>query len=118
MCGLPGNCTQLVAVACDDGHEKQVELFAKNSNAAAIASIVGRSERASEEGANGHFSPWKLGLRIKNSRKLKVRSLISINWFNSCLDSLFAAMTLIVHKIQVHYSFHIHRFQSHRRGEA
>ena len=57
MCGLPGNCTQLVAVACDDGHEKQVELFAKNSNAAAIASIVGRLERVSAEGANGHFSP-------------------------------------------------------------
>ena len=33
---------------------------------------------------------WKLGPRTKISGKLEVRSLIPLNWFNSCIDSLFA----------------------------
>jgi len=38
------------------------------------------------------------------SRKSEVRSLFPINWFNSCIDSLFAGMTLTLHKSQVDHS--------------
>jgi len=43
-------------------------------------------------------------LRTKNSRKSEVRNLIPTNWFNSCIDSLFADMTLTLHKSQAHHS--------------
>jgi len=40
----------------------------------------------------------------KISRKSEVRNLIPINWFNSWIGSLFADITLTLHKSQVHYS--------------
>jgi len=36
----------------------------------------------------------------KNSRKHKINSLIPISWVNFCNDSLFADMTLTLHKSQ------------------
>jgi len=38
----------------------------------------------------------------KNSGKREISSLILISWVNSCNDSLFADMTLTLHKSQVH----------------
>ena len=55
-------------------------------------------------GEMGICPPWKLGLWIKISEKPEYSSLISINWFNSCNDSLFASITLTLHKNQVHCS--------------
>jgi len=34
-------------------------------------------------------------------RKSEVRSLIPNDWFNSCIGSLFAGMTVTLHKSQV-----------------
>ena len=34
--------------------------------------------------------------------KRKIRNLILIIWVNSCIDSLFADVTLTLHKNQVH----------------
>jgi len=53
--------------------------------------------------------PWEiecltLSVRAKISRKRKVSSLIPIISFNSCNDSIFAGMTLTLHKSQVHCS--------------
>ena len=52
-------------------------------------------------GQNGHLPPpWKLWLTKKNSRKHKISSLIPVSWLNSCNDSMFADMTLTLHKSQ------------------
>ena len=56
-------------------------------------------------GKNGYLPPpghWDLKPKI--SRRPEVRSLIPIKWLNSCIDSLFAYMTLTLHKNQAHYS--------------
>ena len=53
---------------------------------------------------NGHLPPWKLVKEPKIYRKPEASSLIPINWFNSCNQSLFAGMTLTLHKSQVHCS--------------
>jgi len=50
-------------------------------------------------GGKGHFPHWK---EANFSRKSEIRSLIPMDWFNSCIDSLFAGMTLTLHKSQVH----------------
>ena len=56
-------------------------------------------------GQNGHLPPpWKFELRTKISKKTEVRILIPITSFNSCIDSLFAIMTLTLQNSQVHYS--------------
>jgi len=61
----------------------------------AWASVGGRQ--------NGRLPP-SLEIEPKNKNFLEndVSSSISINWFNSCNDSLFAGKTLILHKSQVH----------------
>jgi len=53
-------------------------------------------------GKAGIFPPWKLGSEPKFSRGLDLRNVIPMSWFNSCIDSLFACMTLTPHKRQVH----------------
>ena len=56
-------------------------------------------------GAKWAFTPrWKLRWRTKISRKPKVSSIILTNWFKSSNYSLFAGMTLTLHKSQVHCS--------------
>jgi len=55
-------------------------------------------------GENGHSPLWKLGPRTKNFRKPEDSNFIQITWFNSCNDSLFSGITLILHKSQVHWS--------------
>jgi len=52
-------------------------------------------------GKNGHFPPWKRGLRSKISRKREIISLILISWGNSCNDTLFVDTTLTLHKTRV-----------------
>jgi len=58
----------------------------------------------SEGGQNGHLSPLlEIGTKKqKVSGKREISSLILISWVNSCNDSLFADMTLTLHKSQVH----------------
>jgi len=49
-------------------------------------------------GQNGHLPLWKLDHEPKFYGTHEVNSLIQINWFNSCNDSLFAGMTLTLRK--------------------
>jgi len=53
-------------------------------------------------GKTGISLPWELGLRSEISGKREIMNLIVIIWVNSCNDSLFADMTLTLHKTQVH----------------
>jgi len=53
-------------------------------------------------GQNGHLPPCKLRLRSKNFWKTWNQQFNSFYWVNSCNDSLFADMTLTLHKNQVH----------------
>ena len=53
----------------------------------------------------GKTGIWPPETRIKNQKfleKPEINSLIPIIWLNSCNYSLFASMTLTLHKIQVH----------------
>jgi len=58
-------------------------------------------------GQNGHFPPWKLGLRSKISGKREISCLILISWVNSCNDSLFADVALTLHKSLVTCSYEL-----------
>jgi len=52
--------------------------------------------------------PWKLELRRQNfSGKREISCLILISWVNSCNDSLFADVTLTLHKSQVKCSYEL-----------
>jgi len=54
-------------------------------------------------GAKRAFAPLEIEPKEpKFYRKYEVSSLISIIWFHSCNDSLFAGKTLTLHKSQVH----------------
>jgi len=54
-------------------------------------------------GAKRAFAPLEIEPKEpKFYRKHEVSSLISIIWFHSCNDSLFAGKTLTLHKSQVH----------------
>jgi len=44
----------------------------------------------------------EIGTKNQNLLENDVSSSIPINWFISCNDSLFPAMTLTLHKSQVH----------------
>ena len=60
---------------------------------------------ASAGGQNWHLSsPTNWDKETNMSRKREISSLIPIKWFNSCNDSLFANMTLTLHKSQVYFS--------------
>jgi len=53
-------------------------------------------------GRNGHLPPpgnWKQGPKF--SRNPEISNLIPNNWFTSCIDSLFAGVTLVPQKRQV-----------------
>ena len=52
----------------------------------------------------GTSTPWKLGLSTKNFQKTWVSSLTPINLFNHWNDSLFAGMTLTLHRGEFHCS--------------
>ena len=54
---------------------------------------------------NGHLPhPGNWDYEPKIFRKSEVRSLIPNDWFNSCIGSLFACMTLTLHKSKVQQS--------------
>jgi len=54
-------------------------------------------------GQNGHLPRLEIDIKgPKISRNPEISNLMRINWFNSCYDSLFSGMTLILHKRQVH----------------
>jgi len=54
-------------------------------------------------GQNGHFPPLEIGTKKeKFLEKREISSLILISWVNSCNGSLFADMTLTLHKSQLH----------------
>jgi len=50
----------------------------------------------------GHPPPGNWDYEAKIFGKREISSLILISWVNSCNDSLFADMTLTLHKSQVH----------------
>jgi len=50
----------------------------------------------------GNWPPGNWDWEGKISGKRENSSLILISWVNSCNDSLFADMTLTLHKSQVH----------------
>ena len=45
-------------------------------------------------GQNGHFPPWKLGLRNKFLENMKSAAQFRLNWFNSYNGGLFVRHTL------------------------
>ena len=53
-------------------------------------------------GAQNGISPGNWDSEAKMSGKREIRNLILIIWVNSCNDSLFADITLTLHKRQVH----------------
>jgi len=53
-------------------------------------------------GAKRAFSPGNWVQEAKISGKREISSLILIGWVNFCNDSLFADMTLTMHKSRVH----------------
>jgi len=55
-------------------------------------------------GQNRACAPLEILSKNQNFLEPEVSSLILINWFNSCSESLFAGMTLTLHKSQVHCS--------------
>ena len=55
-----------------------------------------------EKWAFAHPGNWDYEPKI--FRKSEVRSLIPNDWFNSCIGSLFACMTLTLYKSKIHYS--------------
>jgi len=56
------------------------------------------------KGAKRSFAPLlEIGTKNQNFvENLKSGAQFRLNWFNFCIDSLFAGMTLTVHKKQVH----------------
>jgi len=55
---------------------------------------------------NGHFLPPEIEIRDQKYLEILKINIFYFrnNWFNSCYDSLFAGMTLTLHKRQIHCS--------------
>jgi len=87
---------------CSDPHIRVINLTSLRNMT--FANISRPWASAAKGGKTGICPPpLEIGTKKqKVSGKREISSLILISWVNSCNDSLFADMTLTLHKSQVH----------------